>query len=187
MIKTLELDIGRLPIVGEDPASMQPGYYPPGWLNGVFYPSGLYVPLSLPSWENSPSPKVEVTAGDTLRLRVSFKYRGPAQSGVFSLYAAVMSNRETSVVDEWSGYNSGYKSIDAPYAVDWVTRTETLDIPIPTGTPLWEHGGEDGAVYFKVHKDILTEWFSPGYLNALHVVSAVGEFGELKITGIEKV
>ena len=179
MLRTLELDLGAM--VGEDdPSGMQPGYYPPGWLNGLYYPAGFYIPLSLPGWENSPSPKVEVDPGDTLRLRVSYKYKGPKATGVYSLYAAAMKNQQVSVVDEWSGFNIT-KSIDVDAYTDWHTYTETLDMLIPDS-----HRGEDGAVYFKVHKDILTEWFSPGYLNALHVSSAVGEFGELKITSIIK-
>ena len=149
------------------------------------YAAGLLYPLGLPSWTNSPSPKINVTAGDTIRLNLRFAYRGPERLQAYTIYAAVINNVEASVIQEWSGYTAS-KYINVPESVEWITCTETLDIQIPTGDPFWGHSGEDGALYFKISRG-LNMWFSPGYLNAIHVVALAGEFQQLEITSVTKV
>lgn len=203
MIKTLDLDLGQI-----DASSMvdPPEVFATGWyvdqttgqycyydaLTGQWYvySAGLLFPLAvsplgLPSWQNSPSPKVDLIAGDTLRINMSFRYTGPRRDDYFVLYAAVIPNIQTTVIQEWEGYTKD-KYISVPESITGITRTDSLDILIPAQVAPWKHDGEDGAVYFKIYR-ALSIWLSPGYLNAIHIIPAVGEFGELKITSVAKV
>ena len=148
--------------------------------------------LGLPSWENSPSGKISLNYGDTLRINLSFKYKGSEQKGVYSLYAAIMTNKEVSWIDQWQGFNTDYVPFDVPVSLTGITITKTLNFKMPEASWLdtmgfLTHGGQDGAIYCKIHKDFLHEWFTPGYLNAIYLAAAVGDFTLLNISKFEKV
>lgn len=79
MEKTLELDLGQInamvigdspnPVVATgwyvDPDTGQYYYYDAPTSQWYVYSAGLLYPLGLPSWQNSPSPKVDLQAGGT--------------------------------------------------------------------------------------------------------------------------
>lgn len=205
-VKALELDLGQInamvmadspnPVVATgwyvDPDTGQYYYYDAPTSQWYVYSAGLLYPLGLPSWQNSPSPKVELTYGDTLKINLSFTYVGPEQKGVFSIYAAIVPSKTSAIINEWEGFHTDYIPFDAPYSLVGTKVSKTINFKMPEASWLdtmgfLGHGGEDGAIYFKVHKDFLNEWFSPGYLNAIHIIKPTGEFGELVITTIEKV
>ena len=181
MIKELDLDLGVLGQQKEgDP------WFPPGWYGGLFYPQGFYQTQAV-SWQPSPSPKVELNPGDTLRLNLTFRYRGPAQTRRF--YATLGNNSKSGSFDEWSGYNAT-KDIDLPAKTTLTTITgKYIDIPIPTSTTWWEHSGEDGAVYCKILNGLFYtegENITPYYYDAVHVIAAEGEFANFAISSIVK-
>lgn len=209
MVKTLQLDLGTINSFA--PPALAPGqatgwyvnqitgqwyyYYAPTgqwyvYAAGVFFPLAVG-PLGLPSWRNSPSPKVSVAHGDTLRLELSFRYIGSEAKGVYSLYSAIIPNVQGAVIDEWQGFSTGYIAFDVPYSAAGMDIQKTIDFELPLASWLesmgyLSHGGQDGAIYFMVHKDPLHRWYSPGYLNAIYLAKPVGEFQELKITSIAK-
>ena len=178
MIKTLQLPA--------DP----PGngiWMPPGWYDGLYYPQGIYLPAAI-SWRPSPSPKVELNPGDTLRINMALKYRGPAQPRRFR--AALGNNSKSGWFDEWAGYWST-RDIALPAKTTLTTLTGLyIDIPIPTGTPWWEHSGENGAVYVKIEDGL---FFTEGenitayYYDAVYIIAAEGEFANFAISSIAKV
>ena len=177
MIKTLELTLGP-PGEGE--------WYPPGWYAGKYYPQGIYFPQAI-SWKPSPSAKVELNPGDTLRVSLAVQYRGPAQTRTFR--AALGNNTKSGGFAEWSGYWAT-RDIALPAKTTLATLTGLyVDIPIPTGTPWWEHSDEDGAVYVKIEDGIFfTEGqnITPYYYDAVHVIAAEGEFAGFAISSIAK-
>jgi hypothetical protein len=182
MMPTVDVNLGSIDGLGDipvvDPPELPPGYYPPGWYDGVFYPTGFFVPAGLPT-DTVPAPwsKLEVNFGDTVRFNLSYKYRGPGGKS-FTLYAAVGSNYGGG--GEWSGFAES-KGIYPPESTDWRTITDSIDLVMgQAGYPT--HSGEDGAVYFKIEN-----FKSPAYLNAIHVLEAAGEFQNLTISSLSKV
>ena len=159
----------------------------PGWYDGFYYPQGIYYPAAV-SWQPSPSPKVELNPGDTLRINLALKYRGPAQTRRFR--AAIGNNSKSGGFAEWSGYWST-RDITLPAKTTLTTLTGLyIDIPIPTGTPWWEHSGEDGAVYVKIEDGLFFtegENITPYYYDAVYVIAAEGEFANFAISSIAKV
>jgi len=152
-----------------------------------YYAAGLLYPLAI-SWKPSPSPKIDLAAGDTLRFNLTFKYKGPAVTRKF--YAAVGDNKTSGSFGEWSGYTTT-KNISIPAKTTPTLITgQYIDIVVPTGEPLWGHHGEDGAAYCKIMDGFtLTEGVNctPQYYNVCHIVPAAGEFTEFGITKFEKV
>jgi len=160
---------------------------PPGWYDGLYYPQGIYLPAAV-SWQPSPSPKVELNPGDTLRINMALKYRGPAQTRRFR--AALGNNSKSGSFDEWLGYAST-RDIDLPAKATLTTLTGLyIDIPVPTSSTWWEHSGEEGAVYAKIENGLFFtegENITPYYYDAVYVIAAEGEFSGFAISGISKV
>lgn len=210
MIKTLEVSLGQVgalnlldpPAIGvpvvEPGVVLASGYYTEQTTGQLYYydavndqwyyyAAGLLYPLEI-SWKPSPTAKIDLTAGDKLRFNLTFKYKGPAVSRSF--YAAIGNSKTSGSFEEWSGYNAT-KSIAIPaYETPTLITGKYIDIVIPSGTPLWEHGGEDGGAYCKITDGftlIEGENCTPYYYNVCHIIPAEGEFTEFAITKFEKV
>ena len=202
MIKTLEVRLGQagclslldppgVPVIAPGQV-LASGYYTEQSTNQLYYydaindqwyyySAGLLYPLSI-TWKPSPSAKIDLFIGDTLRFNLTFKYYGPAVTKSF--YAVVGSNSKSGSFNEWGGY-AVTKSINIP-----VQTTPTLitgnyiDIVIPN-----LHQGEDGAAYCKILNGLtLTEGVNvtPYYYDVCHIIPAAGEFTEFSITKFEK-
>jgi len=196
-IKTLELSLGDLD-ASVIPAAVTPAtlaqtgwykdaageyyYYDADIAQWYIYSAGLLYPLAYipPSmeWQPSPSAKVEINDGDTLRLNLTYRYKGPSGKG-FTLYAAVCNNTKSGEPAEWSGFATS-KALWPPGSTEWRIITDIVDIIMGSG--IMTHSGEDGAVYFKIEN-----YRSPAYYDAIHVGAAGGEFSELKIVSFVKV
>lgn len=151
-----------------------------------YYAAGYIYPLAI-SWSPSPSAKIDLGAGDKLRLNLTFRYMGAAVTRSF--YAAVGNNKTSGSFSEWSGYNVT-KSISIPAkSTPTLITGNYIDIIVPSGEPLWGHSGEDGAVYCKILDGftlIEGENCTPYYYNVCHIVPAAGEFTDFGITSIAK-
>ncbi len=196
-VKTLELSLGSLD-ASVSPAAVTPAtlaqtgwykdaagvyyYYDADIAQWYIYSAGYIYPLAYvpPSmlWQPSPTPKVDINDGDTLRLNLTYRYRGPSGKG-FTLYAVLCNNTKSGEPAEWSGFAST-KPLYPAGSTSWRIISDTLDIVMGSG--IMTHSGEDGAVYFKIEN-----YRSPAYYDAIHIVSAVGEFSELSIVNFVKV
>ena len=207
MIKTLEVSLGQVgmldpPAIGvpvitpgqvvatgyyTDPTTGQQYYYNANLDQWYYVAAGLLYPLAI-SWMPSPSPKIDLVAGDKLRFNLTFKYMGPAVTRDF--YAAVGNNSKSGSFDEWSGYNA-IKSISIPAKTTPTLITgQYIEITVPSGEPFWGHHGEDGAAYCKITDGITFvegQNITPLYYDVCHIVPAAGEFTEFGITKFEKV
>jgi len=177
MLKALELTLNQ-----EEGTQ----WFPPGLYGGLYYPQGFYLPQAV-SWRPSPSAKVELNPGDTLRINLTFQYSGPAQ--VRNFYASLGNNSKSGSFSEWSGYNAT-RAIDLPArSTLGLVTGKYIDIPIPTSTAWWEHSGEDGAVYVKLLNGLFyTEGqnITPYYYDAVHIISSSGEFANFAISSVQK-
>jgi len=191
MVQELMIPMGE--IDGGDPPELAPGYYPPGYLNGVYYPYGFFVPLAT-RWENAPK-TIDVAVGDRVRITASVKYRGPAKS--FTLYGAIGAGRfntgtgsDTGDFDEGKANTASFSVIESDSFRSYYP-TVTVEVPANTGAPLWiSLYGKKAGIYVKIINGIsleLDKTLSPYYRGALNVAAKVGEFGELKITDYAKV
>lgn len=178
-IKELNLNLGE---VKDSNSLNKDPWFPPGLYGGLYYPQGFYYVQEI-TWKPSPSAKVELNPGDTLRLNINLSYKGPAQT--IGLYAAVGDNSKIGDFFEWYGFN-GVKNVSLPEKTILTPITgQYIDIFIPTG-----HEGEDGAVYIKILNGITYEegkTITPYYYDAIHIVSITGEFSNFSILGVEKV
>lgn len=207
MIKILEVPLGRIGAAQLDPSGigvpvieagqvMTTGYYTDTVTGQQYYynatldqwyysAAGLLYPLGI-SWRPSPSPKIELAAGDILRFLLSFYYMGPLPV-TQTFYAAIGVNKTSGTFDEWSGF-SARKSWVVP-----VSDTPSLhsnyyvDVVIPSTWP--RHEGEDGAAYCKKDQLIIEEGkdSTPYYYNVCYIIPAEGEFSDMKITKFEKI
>ena len=133
MIKTLEVSLGQVgllsllnpPQVGVPVVApgvvLASGYYTEQTTGQLYYydavddqwyyyAAGLLYPLAI-SWKPSPSPMIDLVAGNTLRFNLTFKYMGPAVTRKF--YVAVGINKTSGSFGEWTDF----------------TKTEPIDIP----------------------------------------------------------
>lgn len=183
MVKEVNVDLGKIGVMqypdtpAYTSAELAPGYYGPQWYGGIYYPLGFYVVLTLPTnTQPAPWPRLDVITESIIRFNVTYRYRGPG--GNYTLYAAVGNNQAGG--GEWSGFTES-KGIYPAASANWKSITDNIDVKMGRwGAP--SHAGEIGAIYFKIEG-----YKSPAYLNALYVVSAVGEFDNLAITNIQKV
>lgn len=200
MVKTLELDLGRIsplanlsndvalgPVLATgwyvDQITGEYYYYDATIAQWYVYAAGYLYPLAyIPptmEWKPSPSAIVELNFGDTLSISTHYKYRGPAGRR-FTIYAAVCNNTKSGEPAEWSGF-AGAWALEPAGSDDWADRYTTLNLVCgQAGYPT--HSGEVGAVYFKIEN-----YRSPAYWDAIHVISPKGEFSDLTITSIAKV
>lgn len=205
MIKTLDLSLGQVGVAQLDPPgiavpTLAPGqvlatgyytdpatgiqyYYDAPLDQWYYYAAGYIYPLGI-SWKPSPSPKIDLIGGvDTLRLRLSFKYIGPAMTQRF--YASIGNNSKSGSFGEWSGYNT-HKDIPLTrYDTPTLITDKYLDIVIPPDG----HDGEDGGVYCKKDQFFIEEGVdsTPYYYDVCHIVEAEGEFTQMAISKFEKV
>lgn len=206
MVKTLEVSLGRVgalnlldpPKIGvpvvEPGVVLASGYYTEEITNQLYYydaesdqwyyvsAAGLLYPLAI-TWTPSPTPKIDLVAGDTLRFNLTFKYMGPAVTRKF--YAAIGTSETSGSFDEWSGFNAT-KNISIPAKITPTLITgQYIDIVIPSG-----HAGENGGAYCKIMDGftlIEGENCTPYYYNVCYIVPPEGEFTEFSITKFEKV
>jgi len=210
MIKTLEVSLGQVGALNLlDPSTigvpvvvpgvvLASGYYTEQTTGQLYYydavddqwyyyAAGLLYPLAL-SWKPSPSPKIDLVAGDTLRFNLIFKYMGPAVTRKF--YIAVGNNKTSGSFAEWADFTTT-KNIPIPgYDTPTLVTGKYVDLIIPAGEAIWDHHGEDGAAYCKILDGFtLTEGqnCTPQYYNVCHIVPAAGEFTGFGITKFEKV
>lgn len=210
MIRTLEVSLGQVgalnlldpPAIGvpvvEPGVVLASGYYTEETTQQLYYydadadqwyyyAAGLLYPLAI-SWKPSPSPKIDLVAGDKLRFNLTFKYMGPAVTRKF--YAAVGINKTSGTFGEWTDFTVT-KSISIPAKTTPTLITgQYIDLLIPAGEAIWDHHGEDGAAYCKILDGftlIEGENCTPQYYDVCHIIPAVGEITDFGITKFEKV
>ena len=165
-------------------------YYNAGY-DQWYVVSGLsLIPLAI-SWQPSPSAKVDLLPGDTLRINLIFTYIGPAQTREF--YAAIGDNKTSGSFGEWFGGFHSVKSIAIPLRSTLSVITGNyINITIPIDPPfgyVWPSGGYDGAVYVKMVNGItLTEGVNctPYYYNVVRVVTQAGEITNFALASFVK-
>ena len=198
-IKNLVLDLGAFKVLQEDP---DPKFEDPvlsGWYvdprtgQRVFYDStagkfftlagGVYIPLGY----MNPAPKqVALAPGDKLKITLSFKYTGPAISGVTGYYClgiyGTFGFNETMV-----GQTSfSIPQVVTPPSSPNVTDSYTFTIPTSIGTN-WDD------IYVKIFGGnpsiggSATTSFLFGYENALTIAGIEPSITEFKISDFAKV
>jgi hypothetical protein len=193
MFRELTLPLGRINGDGGDPPELAPGYYPPGWLNGVFYPYGFFIPLET-EWRDWPGAAVSVNVGDTVRITAVVNYMGPAKT--FNLYGAIGTGsynmgtgNDTGPFIEGSPAGTNYFST-TEHLTGWGTFRPTVDVVVPNSCDGFGLSGKLAAVYVKITDGLpvtLGETLSPYYRGALQVATKEGEFTGLAISSIAKV
>lgn len=146
----------------------------------LVYGGNLY-PLEIP-WAPSPSAKMNLVAGDTLKMSCSFKYIGPATT--VDVYGAIGQNKFSGTFNEY-WHDVDQWSIPANLTSAPVTRTAYVTVPVGSG-----RGGEDLAAYFKILNGITLIHgvnCTSYYYNVAHIIEPAGEITNLEITGFEKV
>lgn len=133
-------------------------------MGGVLVPSQYGGVLLLPM------ATVQVKAGDTLRVNVSYSHLGKAESGVL-LYAAIGNIGSIFGFDE---YIHGSKTINVPEDLVWTNHNDFVNIPITSSLAqgLWD-------LYAKVKSTI-----SPYVQDVIEMLAAptTSQFGEITIT-----
>lgn len=169
-----------------DSSTGQQYYYDARNDQWYYVAAGYLYPLAI-SWKQSPSPKVDLVAGDKLRFNLTLRYMGPAVTRAF--YAAVGNDKTSGSFSEWSGYTA-IKNISIPAKTTPTTITgQYIDIVVPSGEPWWSHVGEDGAAYCKIMDGFTLvegENCTPFYYNVCHIIPAAGEFSNLAIISFTK-
>jgi hypothetical protein len=166
-----------------DPATGQRLFYDSG--EGKFYTmaGGVYIPLGY----MNPSPKqVALAPGDRLQITLSFKYTGPAITGVTGYYCigvyGTFGFNETMV-----GQTSfSIPQVTTPPSSPNVNNSYTFTIPTSIGTD-WDD------IYVKIFggtpslgSSALTSYLF-GYENALIIVGTNPSISEFKISDFVKV
>lgn len=202
-VKTLDITMGQsvadppaigVPVV-EPGVVLASGYYTEETSGQAYYydaegdqwyyvsAAGLLYPLAI-SWTPSPSAKIDLAEGDTLRFNLDLYYVGPTPVDK-TFYAAVGDNKTSGSFDEWSGFNAT-KIWTIPASDTPMHHTSYyVDLLIPSG-----HSGEDGAAYCKILDGwTLTEGenCTPHYYDVCHIIPAEGEFSDFAISKFEKV
>lgn len=158
-----------------------------------YYAAGYLYPLGV-SWKPSPSPVIDLIGGDRLRLNLTFKYQGPAQTRRFR--AALGDNSKSGWFNEWTELFADEKwyaerDIPIPRCDAPTLITERIDITIPTKPEVWgDHHGKIAAAYCKIEDGLFFtegENITPYYYDVCYVVKVKGEFSEFAITKFEKV
>jgi len=120
---------------------------------------------------------IEVRNGNTVRVTVSYSYRGPAK--VLTLYAAI------GVQAVWFDEKvKGTRSISLPDTASWASRTDYVDVLIDT-TKISPGTGYD--LYAKFMDGSTDLVISPIVLDAINVIGAVPEFQGFNVTNWVKV
>ena len=198
-IKNLVLDLGAFKVLQEDPNAKQQDPILSGWYvdprtgQRVFYDStagkfftlagGVYIPLGY----MNPAPKqVAVAPGDKLKITLSFKYTGPAITGVTGYYClgiyGTFGFNETMVGQT----TFSIPQVVTPPSSPNVTDSYTFTIPTSIGTN-WDD------IYLKIFGGnpsvggSATTSFLFGYENALTIAGIEPSITEFKISDFAKV
>lgn len=203
MIKTLNVALGQIGAAQQNPLGIAipditqeiyaTGYYIDP-LTGTeyyydsindqwyYYAAGYIYALGI-SWKPSPSPMINLGAGDTLRFLMSFKFAGPVPvTQVFKAF--IGNNTKEGGFGEWDNFWATKEWVISSSDVPLLHDKFYVDLIIPSG-----HEGEDGAAYLKKDQFFIEEGkdSTPYYYDVCHIVPAEGEFTEMKITKFEKV
>jgi len=189
--KTLALEIGVFRVLqgGDDPPEYAAGWYvdPRTGMRIYYDPTtqafytvagGVYIPLGY----MNPAPKqVAVAPGDKLKITLSFKYTGPAQTGVTGYYSIGVYGT-FGFNEQMVGQTSfSIPLVTTPPSAPNVTNSYTFTIPTNIGTD-WDDiyvkifGGSPGVPQ-NLH----------GYENALIVAGIQPNITEFKIADFAKV
>jgi len=182
--KTLELSLGS--IIADppeyqtgwyrDPISGQVYYYDAENMKWYIYVAGVLQPLAIA--EQSAPKTISVMAGDSVKVSISYKYTGPASSGVeeyFSIGYKDALGYHPKVV----GTNS--RSLPACGTATLFTASATLVIPTGVGEN-WNH------IECKVwHGSPEIPETGLRYLNALTIVGIAAKITEFTIVDYVKV
>ena len=189
--KTLALELGafRVHQGGDDPPEYAAGWYvdPRTGMRIYYDPTtqafytvagGVYIPLGY----MNPAPKqVAVAPGDKLKITLSFKYTGPAQTGVTGYYSIGVYGT-FGFNEQMVGQTSfSIPLVTTPPSAPNVTNSYTFTIPTNIGTD-WDDiyvkifGGSPGVPQ-NLH----------GYENALIVAGIQPNITEFKIADFAKV
>lgn len=196
MIKELDISLGRVgglvlgdPIVGQqltasgyyyDPITGQKYYYDANqnqWYS--VSAAGLFYPLVAALSYMSPAPKqVSLAPGEKLKITLSFKYIGPAISGVSTRYVIGVYGALgfTEKVYLQSTLNIPTNTTATPITV---TQDATLTLPASGAGADWDD------IYVKMWTSTWEYFF--GYENALIIVGLQPTITEFKILDFSKV
>lgn len=120
-----------------------------------------------------PGEKLTVMVGDTVRVRLSVDYRGPALDG--AVWVAI--GRQNAFFNEDF---SSRTPIHFDTSIDFVPYEIVADVVIG------DRPGTDYDMYAKIMEIPGPDIFTPTYLNIIDVIGAV-EFRNFEITSYEKV
>jgi len=117
--------------------------------------------------------KLTVIGGDTVRVRLSLEYRGPAIDG--SAYVAI-GRQNLGFAEDFSGS----VPVHFDQSFDWQAYSIAVDVPI------WDRPGSDYDIYAKIMGVPGPDIFTDVLLNVIDVIGAV-EFQGFTIDSYEKV
>lgn len=184
MIKTLQIDLGvvTLPRLNtgwyKDVITGQYYYYDAPSRIWYIYSAGALTPLAT-RWSVGPK-TVEVASGDTLRIEVSFSYRGPAFSG--RLYGSV---GQRGALDSFDEILYSSRSMSLPESSSIRSYSNYVDVSITTAISAGIY-----AVYAKITDGIslvLGQTLSDYLDRAVRVVGVEAEFSDFTIADYRKV
>jgi hypothetical protein len=182
--KTLEMSLGSIAAdppeysTGwyRDPITGQYYYYDATNKKWYIYAAGYIYPLAIA--EQSAPKTISVMAGDSVKISISYKYTGPASSGVEE-YFSIGIKGVTGYSPKITGTNS--RNLPACGTATLFTALKTLVIPASVGSD-WNH------IECKVwHGSPDVPETGLRYLNALTIVGIVAKVTEFTITDYVKV
>ncbi|GAI65766.1 unnamed protein product [marine sediment metagenome] len=163
MIKTLDLTLGQIGVAQTNPLGIAvpdvaPGVYATGYYtdeatgiqyyydapnNQWYYSAAGYIYALERTWQPSPSPIINIAAGDTLRCILDFYFAGP-KLVTQKFKAFIGDNTKEGGFGEWDNF-WGTNDIEVPASDTPLHHGNYyVDIIIPSG-----HEGKDGAAYCK--------------------------------------
>jgi len=185
-LKTLALDLGLIGVLQDGITSLAAGwyidprtgmrvFYDPNTQNFYTMAGGVYIPLGY----MNPAPKqVSIGPGEKLKITISYKYSGPAISGVIERFCVgvygVLGFNETMV-----GENT--RNLTASTTPQTYTGSYTFTIPTSVG-------GDWDDIYCKIYSgspSVPQTLF--GYENALVIAGREPSISEFTIVDFAKV
>jgi len=158
----------------QDPNTGQYYYYDASAKQWYIYSAGYLYPLEIAS---EPAPKtVSIAPGDTLRVKYSYRYSGPAVT--VTEYASIGVYGEATHVYDEKVHQSRSRSL--PESTTPQLYSGSLDIVLPTTAQTdWD---DIEAKVFNGSKELGLR-----YLGALGIVAVVPEFSDFAVTDYAKV
>lgn len=120
---------------------------------------------------------IEVRNGDTVRITVSYSYRGPAKT--LTLYGAI--GHKMIWFDEKV---NGSRQVSLPDSPNWITRTDYVDVVINTAQIPAGTGYDMYAKFMEGGSDLV---ISPELYDVINVLAMNAEFQNFQITNWTKV